>query len=253
MSLVTRCPSCFTAFRAQREQLAAGAGRVRCGRCGAAFDAIQALVEEAAEPLRLEPSPQLGLFDPSRRAAASAAAAPAPLPEFMAERDTPRGAAWVWGVLAAVAAVALALQAAHRYRAEIAAYLPQARPVLDAGCRLLECEVPLPRRAELMSIESSDLQGDLRREGLMVLNALIRNRAPHAQAHPSLELTLTENGGEPILRRVLQPADYLDAGRGAASQGIAAGGELALRVHLDASPSRASGYRLYLFYPQSAR
>ena len=251
MSLVTRCPSCFTAFRAQREHLAARGGRVRCGRCGAVFDAIQALVEEGTEPLRLEPSPQLGLFDPSRRAAATAA--PAPLPEFMAEKETPRGGAWAWGVLAALAGAALALQAAHRYRTEIAVYFPQARAALDAGCRLLECEVPLPRRAELMSIESSDLQGDLRREGLMVLNALIRNRAPHAQAYPSLELTLTENGGEPVLRRVLQPADYLEAGRGAADRGIAAGGELALRVHLDASRARASGYRLYLFYPQSAR
>ena len=250
MSLVTRCPSCLTAFRAQREQLAARAGRVRCGRCGAVFDAIHALVEETSEPLRLEPSPQLGLFDPSRRAAA---AAPAPVPEFMAEKRPPRSAAWAWGVLAALTAAALALQAAHRYRTEIAVYFPQVRAALDAGCRLLECEVALPRRAELMSIESSDLQGDLRREGLMVLNALIRNRAPYAQAHPSLELTLTENGGEPVLRRVLSPAEYLDAERGAAGQGIAAGGELALRVHLDASRARASGYRLYLFYPQAAR
>ena len=62
MSLATRCPSCLTAFRVHREQLAARGGRVRCGRCGAAFDAIRALLEEGAEPLRLEPSPQLGLF-----------------------------------------------------------------------------------------------------------------------------------------------------------------------------------------------
>lgn len=252
MSLVTRCPSCATAFRAQREQLAARGGRVRCGRCGAVFDAISALVEEATEPLRLEPSPQLGLFDPSRRV--SAAAAPAPLPEFMAERQAPGRSIWLWALLAAAAAAALGLQAVHRYRTEIAASFPQARPALHAGCRLLECEIPLPRRAELMSIESSDLQSDLRRDGLMVLNALIRNRAPYAQAYPALELTLTENGGEPVLRRVLQPAEYLEQPeRGAApgADGIAAGGEAALRVHLDAGGARASGYRLYLFYPQA--
>ena len=251
MSLVTRCPSCATAFRAQREQLAARGGKVRCGRCGAVFDAIRALVEEGPEPLRLEPSPQLGLFDPSRRASAT----PAPLPEFMAEKQAPHRSTWLWGLLAATAAATLALQAAHRYRTEIAVSFPQARPALNAGCRLLECEVPLPRRAELMSIESSDLQSDLRREGLMVLNALIRNRAPYAQAHPALELTLTENGGEPVLRRVLQPAEYLEPERAAALavQGIAAGGEAALRVHLDAGGARASGYRLYLFYPQAPR
>jgi predicted Zn finger-like uncharacterized protein len=252
MSLVTRCPSCATAFRAQREQLAARGGRVRCGRCGAVFDAIRALVEEATEPLRLEPSPQLGLFDPSRRGAA-ASAQPAALPQFMAERPEPLRATWLWALLAVLAAAALALQAAHRYRAEIAVAFPQARPALEAGCRLLECEIPLPRRAELMSIESSDLQSDLRREGLMVLNALIRNRAPYAQAYPALELTLTENGGEAVLRRVLHPAEYLEARGAAQAQGISAGGELALRVHLDSGRARASGYRLYLFYPPAAR
>jgi predicted Zn finger-like uncharacterized protein len=254
MSLVTRCPSCATAFRAQREQLAARAGRVRCGRCGAVFDAIRALVEEGTEPLRLEPSPQLGLFDPSLRAAAAASAEPAALPEFMAERPQPLRAPWLWALLAVLAAAALALQAAHRYRTEIAAAFPQAQPALEAGCRLLECEIALPRRSELMSIESSDLQSDPRREGLMVLNALVRNRAPFAQAYPTLELTLTENGGEPVLRRVLHPAEYLEAARGTAqAQGISPGGELALRVHLDSGRARASGYRLYLFYPPAPR
>ena len=256
MSLVTRCPSCATAFRIKREQLAARGGRVRCGRCGAAFDAIRALVEEGAEPLRLEPSPQLGLFDPLRRAARAQPvhADAAPLPEFMAEKPPPARIAWLWALLAVLAGAALAVQAAHRYRTELAAYFPHARPALDAGCRLLDCDIPLPRRAELMSIESSDLQSDLRREGLIVLNALIRNRATYAQAYPSLELTLTENGGEPVVRRVLQPAEYLEPARGAAlADGIPAGGEVALRVHLDSSRARASGYRLYLFYPQVPR
>jgi predicted Zn finger-like uncharacterized protein len=255
MSLVTRCPKCMTAFRAHREQLAARGGRVRCGRCGAAFDAIGALVEEGTEPLRLERSPQLGLFDPSRAARIQAALAePPPMPEFMSERPAPRRLAWLWGVLAALAAAALAAQVAHRYRAELAAYFPQARPSLDAGCRLLECEIALPRHIDLIGIESSDVQSDLRREGMIVLNALLRNRAPYAQAYPSLELTLTENDGEPVVRRVLEPAEYVASVAGAAlAEGIGAGGEIALRVHLDGSRARASGYRLSLFYPPGAR
>ena len=66
----------------------------------------------------------------------------------------------------------------------------------------------MPRRPDLLSLESSDLQADNRRDGLIVLNAVIRNRAPFAQEHPALELTLTDAADKAVLRRVLQqPAD----------------------------------------------
>jgi predicted Zn finger-like uncharacterized protein len=245
MHLVTRCPACGTAFRVQRDQLAAHFGTVRCGKCGSVFNGVAALVEEGGERLSLDPSPQLGLFDPSRRL--PQAALDAPLPGFMAATEPTRGRAWLWALAALVAAGALAAQAAYRYRAEIAAFAPEARAPLDAACRWLRCEVLLPRRAELMSIESSDLQSDPRREGLIVLHAVIRNRSRLPQDYPALELTLTDDAGRPVLRRVLMPSDYAEPAR--TKQGIAPGGEAALRVYLDSSRSRATSYRLYLFYP----
>ena len=91
MSLVTRCPVCGTAFRVQRDQLAARAGAVRCGKCGNVFDGVAALVDEGAERLWVEPSPQLGLFDPTRKPAPGpvASADDAPLPEFLIEEPEP--------------------------------------------------------------------------------------------------------------------------------------------------------------------
>lgn len=245
MNLVTRCPACGTAFRVQREQLAAHFGTVRCGKCGSVFNGIAALVEEGSERLSLDPSPQLGLFDPSRRPAQPASETP--LPEFMSEEAPRRAWTWLWALAAILAAVALAGQAAYRYRAEIAAFAPQARAPLEAACGWLGCAVPLPRRADLMTIESSDLQADPRREGLIVLHALIRNRSSLPQQYPALELTLTDEAGRPVLRRVLLPADYIEPER--SRQGIAAGAEAALRVYLDSSRARATSYRLYLFYP----
>ena len=245
MHLVTRCPACGTAFRVQRDQLAAHFGTVRCGKCGSVFNGVAALVEEAGERLSLDPSPQLGLFDPSRRPLQTSA--DAPLPGFMAATEPARRRLWLWALAALVAALALAAQAAYRYRAEIAAFAPEARAPLDAACQWLRCEVLLPRRAELMSIESSDLQADPRREGLIVLHAVIRNRSRLPQDYPALELTLTDDGGQPVLRRVLMPSDYMEPAR--TKQGIGPGGEAALRVFLDTSRTRATGYRLYLFYP----
>jgi predicted Zn finger-like uncharacterized protein len=254
MSLTTRCPVCGTAFRVQREQLAARGGRVRCGKCATVFDGVASLVEEGSEKLLLEPSPQMGLFDPSRRGP------PQPkgggeeeviLPAFMAEEEPPRRRTWLWALAALVAVAGLAAQTVHRFRAELAAQVPGIRPTLEAACKTLRCQVALPRRPELMSIESSDLQADPRREGIIVLNAVLRNRARFQQDYPALELTLTDEGDRPLLRRVLGPREYLDPARAPLllPEGIAPGGDASLRVFLDAGRTRATGYRLYLFYP----
>jgi predicted Zn finger-like uncharacterized protein len=257
MSLVTRCEVCGTAFRVQRAQLSARGGKVRCGKCGTIFDGVAGLVEEGTELLRLEPSPQLGLFDPSRRPQRTAALPPAPegdemveVPEFLA-REEPRRHPWLWGIAALVAVLALAMQAAYRYRTEISVLAPETRPALLAACRSIGCTVQLPRRPDLLGIESSDLQADGKRENVIVLNAVLRNRAPFPQEFPALELTLTDDADRPVVRRVLRPADYLDPARMAqVAAGIAPGGEAAFRLSLDASRARATGYRLYLFFPQ---
>jgi predicted Zn finger-like uncharacterized protein len=282
--IVTRCPQCATAFRAGEEQLAARGGLVRCGKCAAVFDGVAHRVEDTAPT---EPSPQLRLFEagaapgapsattaqsaqaaasaspaaPATRVAAAARSAAAargaaaqaaedPLPEFL-EEEVPRARfTALWALAALLAFAALLAQLALYKRTELATLVPQTRPHLAEACRLLGCELRLPRRPDLLSLESSDLQADTRREGLIVLNAVIRNRAPFAQEHPALELTLTDAADKPVLRRVLQPADYLSApARATLAQGIAAGGESVLRVHFDTRGVRATGYRVYLFYP----
>ncbi len=256
--LVTRCPACATAFRAQPLQLSARDGMVRCGKCATVFDGVANLVEDQAGGAA-GPSPQLGLFEAGTATAAPARATPRarahaleddePLPEFL-EEEAPRaryGLAWGLGALLALAL--LAGQLAYYYRTELATLVPQTRPFLAEGCQFLDCELRLPRRPDLLSIESSDLQADQRRESLIVLNAVIRNRAPFAQEHPSLELTLTDPGDKPLVRRVLRPEDYLGRAREALAPGISPGGESVLRVYLDSSGLRATGYRLYLFYP----
>ena len=84
-----------------------------------------------------------------------------------------------------------------------------------------------------------------------MLNAVLRNRAPFPQEFPALELTLTDERDKPVLRRVLFARDYLDSARTPGiAQGLSAGAEMSLRVSLDAGKARATGYRLYLFYPQ---
>jgi predicted Zn finger-like uncharacterized protein len=255
MNLTTRCPNCGTAFRVQPVQLSARGGKVRCGKCANVFDGVAALVAEGQQSTEAEsePSPQLALFEASRKSsvggAGEAANEDAPVPEFLDDEPKPRRRlASALGALLAL--VALAAQGVLYFRTEIAVLIPQTRVHLAAVCVALDCDLRLPRRPKLMAIESSDLQADGRRDNVIVLNAVLRNQAPFAQEYPALELTLTDERDEAVARRVLLPADYL-AGAAAAqiAQGIAAGTDAALRVYFDTGGLRAIGYRIYLFFP----
>ena len=231
MNLVTRCPKCATVFRVLPAQLGARNGQVRCGKCNTVFDGIAALVDAAHAPKVTE--------------AASAPPLEEPLPEFLAEPPPPRRGPWP--LLAALAALALIAQALLHFRSEIAAAMPMARAPLEAACRLLACELRLPRQVKLLSIDSYEVRPDPQREGVIVLNAVIRNRAPFTQEYPALQLTLTDDANRELVSRAVLPREYLDPA--VVSRGIEAGGEAALTVHFDASRTRATGYELVLFYP----
>ena len=162
-----------------------------------------------------------------------------------------------WTAAAVLLFLVLTVQMLFYFRGAIALVWPATKPQIQRVCARLGCEVPLPRRAELMSIETSDLQAEPANPGVMVLSATLRNRAAFPQAYPALELTLTNDRDEPLARKVLQPADYLERGprERRAEDGLAscAGGvpscEIQVKLLFDAASIKASGYRLYLFYP----
>ena len=241
MSMTTRCPACATAFRVADSQLQARAGQVRCGRCGTLFDALTALSA-----------------DPGRRTA-RAGAETAPLEagsvpvvsernrEFdFGPRPRPRPSR-LWWLASTLLLLALTVQVAYHYRGEVAVLLPEAKLLAQQICEQLGCDVPLPRRADLLGIESSDLQADLAHPSVMVLTATLRNRASYIQAFPALELTLTNIQNQTVARRVLTPPDYAPWDTQTES-GFAAGGELQVRVYIEAAALTPTGYRLYLFH-----
>lgn len=238
MNLVARCPACGTTFRINKAQLAAKDGKVRCGKCATVFNGVSALIEAASEGM---PKDETGTRQDGELAPHA--------PGFLRRVPAPQHRL-LWGFLAALALLALVGQLLLHYRTEAASLAPAARLSLAAACDMLGCELHLPRNAELLSIESSDIQPDRARETVVVLNAVIRNRAAFAQDYPALELTLTDERDLAVLRRVLLPADYLRTPASETlAQGIAGGAEAVLRVHLDRGNRRAVGYRLYLFYP----
>jgi len=265
MKMVTRCPACGTAFRVQTDQLAARDGQVRCGQCSTVFDARVALVTEPDPVDAAAPAPHPAATRSEELARVEAAvsqplARPLPPPsepsfsdadadfEFgPAVRGGARLRAVLWGIAGLAALVALAGQIVHAYRGEIAVLWPESRPWLAEACRPLRCTIPLPQHAELISIESSELAVERGASGVLTLSVVLRNRAGFAQALPALELTLTDGAERALARRVLHPRDYLGE-RAAREPMLPPGGETAFRLHIDAQPLNASGYRLFVFY-----
>lgn len=156
---------------------------------------------------------------------------------------------WPWVTGLVVLSLLLCAQALYFFRIELGASLPGVKPALVSYCKLLNCTVPLPQNADLMSIESSELQADPEHDNQITLVALLRNRASHAQAFPSLELSLNDTNDKVLARRVFKPADYLPASE-KETTGLLPNHELNIRLRLDTSDLRPMGYRLALFYPQ---
>lgn len=152
---------------------------------------------------------------------------------------------WTTGcTLLALAAIA---QLIYAFRTELAVAQPALKPVLERACERLGCSVPAPRRADLISIESSELNPDRERAPLLRLNALLRNGAAFPQAWPHLELTLTDTVDRPVLRRVIAPEDYLAAAD--RPETFTGNSEHAVSLLIDPGTTSAGGYRLYVFHP----
>lgn len=163
--------------------------------------------------------------------------------------EQPAGRAWPWALASVLGLLILLIQGLVQFRVETVVLMPASKPVLQALCGMLGCDLPLPQKASLLGIEASDLHPDPRHKGQLILNATLRNRAPFTQAYPDLELTLTDTSDQAVLRKVLAPAEYLP--KRADGPGFAPNTDLALNLSLaiDGNAGSAAGYRLYLFYP----
>lgn len=282
MRMSTRCPACGTAFRIYPHHLAARDGQVRCGKCATIFDARSTL-ETEDEPIEVPtpvsvpvpppvaapshaPERDEALAQVEAVAAQPVVALAPPEPEISVSDDAldsdfefgPRARrrsrliATAWGAGALVAALALAGQLVYAYRGELALAVPESQPWLEAACKRVGCAIPPPRRADLLSIEASELAAERTAPGVLTLTAALRNRAGFAQAYPHLELTLTDGADQPVARRVIDPREYVGtlAPRPAAPAAFAAGAEQPVRLHIDVSGLNAKGYRIFLFYPR---
>ena len=268
MSDITLCPQCGTHFKITPEQSKSHQGLVRCGKCKTVFNAVENLYIEPQQldlPLELdeiadftgmyaaydESAEKNNLVSISPEAAARLANDFSHIPDvYLAHTGKPTSPRHtrLWALGAAFLVVVLLLQVAYFLRVEIAARLPGIKPAMIHACTVFKCTISLPRKAELLNIESSELEADPTQASIITLHALLRSRAPYALAYPHIELTLTDIQDNAIARRNFGPIDYLVPGENE-QRGFPANREASIKLHLDTTDLKPAGYRLFLFYP----
>ena len=155
-----------------------------------------------------------------------------------------RGA--VWAVASIILALALGAQLTYLYRGEIAASVPEARPLLTDWCKTIGCTVALPQRPRQISIEASDMPAaDTANSGLIVLTATLRNQATITLGYPALDVVLTNTRDHTVARRIFLPGEYLADVRESRA-GIAPSAEITIRLNIDSGDLGAAGFRLEL-------
>lgn len=221
--MLTCCPECGTHFRVTRQQLEVAGGMVRCGHCGAAFDA-QPPGEDANPAL-----PILGLISESAPPAGeqiarhpSAAPHPADPPATAEEPDlgdapvTPVPAArtksripWLLANLLLILALAGQWLWWNRHDLDD----PLAGRLVAELCRWVPCQIQPKRAPDRIQVLERSLVALPERPGVLRFQLRLVNRATEAQPYPRLELHLFDHLERPLAARRFFPADYLPSGQ----------------------------------------
>jgi predicted Zn finger-like uncharacterized protein len=281
---ITQCPECHTAFKVSPEHLAVANGWVRCGRCGGVFEALLHLEsDEASEVAIAHEQNALGADMPSRAkpdAISQSTTQPAAsdidafhdsllsfVPGGMRQSTSPSNdvdgnvhsnvtataassseqvstqPVWLW-LLAAVLTLTGLLQLVLWNRHVLVAQEPALQGLIEGLCAPIGCEWHWPQTLEAVQIENSSFTENA--DGTYRLQLRLKNTQHHAVAMPLLELTLTDERDEVVLRRVFQPQelglkDHMPALRDARST---------LNFDLDENlKPRVMGFRALIFYP----
>lgn len=206
--ILTQCPSCRTLFRLDEEGADSCGGAVRCGQCGAVFQAEVYRINEGE----------------------AAVASPVPRPRRR----------WPLALLTVLLTVTLAAQILYLTRDRVAS-LRVMRPVVRAVCGQGRCRLQHP--TALDDYRLSHPQVDLgAKTGLLHIHAELINDAPFRQSLPLLSVTLLGPSHALLARVNYREQAYLrhPQARLAARKGA----RVRLLLHI---PSNASGYRLALF------
>jgi predicted Zn finger-like uncharacterized protein len=222
--MFTDCPSCQRQFRLTARHLSVAAGLVRCGFCGARFNALARLHDAplnhpavagmAPEPELEEPDFDIAMGEPPPSVVTPGRPAPSwTLPVEIEDADVAVGPGrrWGWAITVLVLVLIGAGQIAWFQRDVLRARYPAVSPYLERLCRQLGCDTLRDRDLRAISVLNRDVRVHPRYQDALLVNATISNGARFAQPFPRIQLALSDSNGRVIAARAFAPGEYLDA------------------------------------------
>ena len=254
---ITHCPECATAFKVTPEHLQLAGGWVRCGRCGAVFEAMQHLQprETAAVERAIHETPHKQALAPTpppedkrvRESSLDAVWNEKPLAKEPRPNETPAVTLpmpWLAVALSALLVITFLWQVILYKRDWLMAQEPGLQTTLSVLCAPVGCQPQWPTLPESLQIESSTFTHDA--QGFYSVQMRVKNAEHFPLAAPHLELTLLDVSDAVVLRRVITPQEMALASPIPALRDVRAGFEFMLDAALI---ERVTGYRVLLFYP----
>ena len=248
--MLCQCPECDTVFRIQHDALERAGGKVRCGVCGAVFDAYDSLSPEGGEPgadhsepappprepepaetgAGLEPELDLDITPPLELPPDTEAELPPLAATAEEEADltatleadllaeelreaaaaSRRGARLLWGLGALLLSVLLGLQVMYVFRDRLAAD-PAWRPWVERLCRVTGCQVPFRKDTSRIRLLQRDVTLDPANRNILHVQAMFTNQAPFVQPYPVVQITLSDFNNRVVAIRRLKPEEYVPA------------------------------------------
>jgi len=156
----------------------------------------------------------------------------------------------VYGGGSLLLAALLLVQLAVVFRTEITTRWPQSRPTVVEACKMFNCNVGWPARAELLAVVGTELQA-IPGTDVLELTAIIRNRANFRVALPAIEVTLTDTASRTLARKVFAPVDYLVSSGEPSTRiddGLGPNSDYTVHVAFEARGIVAVGFVVYPFY-----
>ncbi|MGF6710551.1 putative Zn finger-like uncharacterized protein [Luteibacter sp. W1I16] len=248
--MYTQCPECLTVYKLEAELLVHACGCVRCSHCDAVFNALGTLAEQLPpEPFThlaehaldrdpptamvavFRPRPHVGEapFETEASTSAEDDATAEAGEDFSQLTFTPRFAkrqrrSWhtaAWAAVCTVLILGLGIQLAWAKREALIAD-PAIGPMLETGCAMLGCRLPLVSDPSRLRLLARDVEQHPSVTDGLLITASVRNDASFAQPYPVVTIVLTDANGQRLAMRRFQPEDY--AGDAAArSRGLGSG------------------------------
>lgn len=217
--IVTRCPTCQTAFRVTSEQLKTANGMVRCGKCIGVFNALEHQLatptEHATEAKTTQPVLLIDQQHPEESDHELALPRLTALihNEFAEQQPKPQPSNTLRILLSRLTAVFLgAMLLAGQYIYFFSAELSRNqgyRQILINGCHYIGCEIDPYRDLSQLSINTFIIQTHPTQPGAVVVDMLIENTARFRQPYPRIKVRFDDLQGQLIGQRTFSPEEYI--------------------------------------------